>query len=164
MMRILMAAGCWGSDKHHQPLDGGWFPDPSPDLIVWGKSFPSNFKWPDIPDMAGQLKERGYSVEAVIISRNMYCAASSQVHHGHIRGRASFDEKLCRSYTNQQEAYRRIFAGVAIAGLPFTVVHYDELVRRPKDYLRWLYLHLGLGIPQRLPAIRDENAKHWQVR
>ena len=83
LTRAFISAGCWGSDEHTQPLDNLIFSD-SPDLIVFRRSLPHDFKWPDIIDIKQHIEKAGYDLITVGIVRDTDITALSQVRNQHV--------------------------------------------------------------------------------
>ena len=155
MTRLLIAAGCHGSAEHFdQPFDAG-VPEDGPPLVVWRRSVPHNREWPPIGSMVIELMAAGYQVHAVVMTRDWYCMARSQVRAGHV-------DWAGQAYANLRQAYPHIFGSLGRLGVGFTVISYESLVQRPEKVLAVLYQWLDLEPPAELPTIVDANAK-WYI-
>jgi hypothetical protein len=141
MTRILCHMGYYGDDGHEQRLDSVI---PQYPAIVWRRSVPHARQFPPLRDMAAQLTAMGYTVSALVMSRDWYAASKSQIAAGHV---ASEDEAI----TNLRKAYPYIYE--QITGVPYRVVNYEALIQRPAAVM-WQVL--------RLPEVRDENGKYYQ--
>ena len=153
LTKILVEAGCAGSDEHHQHWDDHEFTE-TDELVVWRRSFPHDQKWPDVGEMTRRLWAAGYEVQVVVIVREHYSVAGSQVAHDYAADRGA-------AWGRINEALCRIFAALAMTGIPFIVVTYEGLVQRPGKVQNWLIGLLGLwGKP--LVPVSDENAKYYE--
>ena len=154
MTRLLIAAGCNGSDDHfNQPFDGG-VPMNGPELAIWRRSVPHDKQWANIPSMVRALRGANYRVMAVVTTRDWHATCRSQVAMGHVR-----DYKMAQD--NLHDAYPHIFSGLERAQCNFVVVSYDALVRRPKPFLRVLMDMLELPFPESIENIYDGNEKWY---
>lgn len=151
LTRILVAAGCYGDGKISQRLD---YKEPAADLIVWARSFPHAGRWPNLVKMIAKLEMQGYEVTALVPTRDWFATAISQVEAMHV-------PTLEWSDHNQQAAYKRIFAELDTAGVPFIVVHYDSLVHRPQRYIKALMAWLDLPMPETHERIIDATEKRY---
>jgi len=150
--RILMQAGCFGSDEHfNQPFDSG-IKDNVP-LAVWRRSVPHSHEFPDIVQMVYDLEKKGYQVTMVITMREWLATskATRRNHHGDTNGEAL--ERLDR-------AYKWIFGALVQHPIPFEFVIYESLVLHPAETQRALLTRLNLNTDN-LADIYDGNAKHY---
>ncbi len=148
--KLLIKAGCKGSDKHNQPWDKKLPYDD--ELIVWRRSVPHR-KWemPAIRWMVTQLKDRGYETTAVITSRDWYPMAKSIVlNHP--------PDTLEAAYESIQAAYPYIFDH--LGDTPYEMVSYEALVLNAEDVLEELFNRLGLLAPKGVD-IYNGNEKHY---
>lgn len=148
---ILMLAGCSGDDGHEQRWDTL---APSGELVVWRRSFPHAREMPDIVAMADRLRLLGYSVLALVISRDWYATARSQVKAGHVP-----DVQMAEK--NLSNAYPYIFRGLTAADCPWRGVSYESLAS--KSTRRMLLVSLSLGTTKEVDGLefREENEKHY---
>jgi hypothetical protein len=109
------------------------------------------------------LWEDGYDVTIVVMQRDWWATARSQVRHGHV-------QSVSEAMRNLQAAYARIFSQMDIGpgprdeDLDYVVVTYESLVRRPQLVAQWLWRHLALDVPVRLPVmIYDGNAPYYHA-
>jgi LPS sulfotransferase NodH len=149
MTRILIQAGCLGSDDHDQAFDQA-LPAADGRPIVWRRSVPHRREWPDIGLLVRLLREQGYEPQAVVMARDWYATARSQLDAGHV---ADIDMALA----NLQQAYQHIYQRVSHC---YVLVTYEGLVQRPIQTLAWLMPMLGLPVPQM--RIYDANAKWYK--
>ena len=150
MTRILIDAGCAGSDDHVQPFDAR-LPDRQ-DLIVWRRSFPHNRKWPNVIELVDRLEKHGFSkVRAVVTMRDWYAMCCSQVAAGHV-------ESIHEALMNIQWAYGEIFGGLRYVNVPYVVCHYESLVQRSWPVVSYIMDFLGLELPSKL-YVYDANEK-----
>lgn len=153
MTRLLITAGCYGDDGHKQRLDEH-IPDNEP-LIVWRRSVPHDGQYPDLAKMVKGLRAVGYVVTAVIMSRDWHAMAESQVNAPHTRSK-----KVAAA--NTRDAYRHIFAYLPYQ-VPYELVNYESLTRRPETAVKRLYERLGLDVPAGAwTYIYDGNAKYYE--
>ena len=151
--RILVAAGCYGDDGHDQRADHAIPAGVSP--IVWRRSVPHNRDWPDVPGMAQLLREKGYQVQAVVMSRDWFAMAQSQQAEG-------LAPDLGTAYCHLQRAYPFIFYGLEVAGVPFLVITYEHLVQRSGPVIGRLVEYLGLpALNAASVEVYDANVKWY---
>lgn len=152
LTRILVEAGCSGSNDHYQWWDDHSFGDE--ELVVWRRSFPHAATWPDLSDLLNQLVAAGFErVVGLVTVRDHWAMACSQV-----LNRPVMNVKAAEAHI--EEAYTRIFAGLLKTGIPYRVLTYENLVARPVQIQRWLYQELDLP---RIPDVEvfDGNDKHY---
>lgn len=151
--RLLIDAGCHGSDKHFgQPFDSG-IPDAPPDLAVWRRSVPHNHRWPNITRMVNLLRNRGYSVQMIVTTRDWYAMIQSQVKAGHVTN-------MHHAYANLQRAYTHIFSN---SNVEYIILSYENLVQRPKEAIAALFHLINLEPPEKIEYIYDGNAKWYNI-
>jgi hypothetical protein len=152
LTRILILAGCSGDDGHEQRWDNL---APSGDLVVWRRSFPHAREVPDVVAMADRLRLLGYSVQALVISRDWYAAARSQVKAGHV-------PDVVMAERNLSNAYPYIFRGLAAANCPWRGVSYESLAS--KSTRRALLAALGLRATKEVIELefQEANEKHYE--
>lgn len=154
MTKLLISAGCWGDDGHEQRLDGmnrEALVRLGPPLIVWRRSVPHAGEWPNVAGLVSGLRDCGYSVTALVMSRDWHATACSQLAAPHA-------ETVAEALANIQRAYRDIFAG--LDGVPYEVVNYEALVLHGRPVLRYLMRRLGLDEPCGV-TVYDGNAKWY---
>lgn len=144
--RLLISAGCYGDDGHQQRWDTE---APAVSPIVWRRSFPHADIWPDIGLMLERL--HGYEVKALVTVRDHYCMTASQ--QGFQTPEAIAD--------NGQQAYLRIFQGLADCGVWHLVVSYEALCLEYERYARYLLRQVGLNAEQTLPVFKNGNTKYY---
>lgn len=152
MTSLLIEAGCYGDAGHVQRWDKN-LPDFEP-CIVWRRSLPHGGKWPDVGQLIARLQDSGYTVTAVIMSRDWHAMSRSQVDAGHTLDPAG-------AIANIQEAYRLIFEAINPTALRFELVNYESLVQRPREAVAQLMARLGLPEAKGV-HIHDANAKHYR--
>lgn len=153
--RLLIAAGCWGDDGHKQRMDGmsrATLLTLRPAPLVWRRSVPHNGQWPDVRGIVEGLRDCGYTVTALVVSRDWHAMACSQLHAPHVKS-------VAEALQNISQAYRRIFAGLG-EDVPFEVVNYEALVAHPRPVLRYLARRLGLSEPADV-QVHDANEKWY---
>lgn len=143
--RILVAAGCAGSDVHDQAYD--WRLPTEELLIMWRRSLPHRNEWPDIPCMVRGLHAVGYDVLGVFTDRADEPLTLSQMAS---RGRT-------RNAAERNIARARII--MATWPLPKVSVQYEDLVARPKETMAQMLAPLHLPVPDGI-EIFDANAKY----
>lgn len=157
LTRILINAGCEGSDQHIQPFDDNP-PNPSiSPLIVWRRSVPHGIdhEWHGLDELISRLD--GYVVNALISVRDQYCTEHSQLKVGHV-------ETLDQARQNIRRAYKNVFSGTARWGLDLTVVPYESLVLGREQAQQNLIRSLGFEGDSFIPVqIVDGNAKYLDV-
>lgn len=154
MTRILIEAGCYGDDGHHQRLDHEIPTDTSP--IVWRRSFPHRGHWTDFIKWLQSLQGGGYeTIYGLIVARDWFATAQSQV-------KIKLVPSLQVAYLNQRKAYGAIFAGLAAAQIPFLLVSYEHLVQRPEQVVNRVLEAVRLPPLEALPTeIYDANGKWY---
>jgi hypothetical protein len=141
MTSILCRMGFYGDDDHIQRLDDAI---PQYPAIVWRRSVPHAGQFPPLCEMVERLRGMGYNVSALVMCRDWYATAKSQVKATHAKTDAQAIENL-------RKAYAHIYQ--QLTGVPFKQVSYEGLVQRP-ELTVWRLLDL--------PTIRDENEKWYQ--
>lgn len=157
--RVLMSCGCWGDDGHGQRLDRMAVPKEA-QAVVWRRSLPHGGQWPDIVSMVGRLREAGYTVRALVCTRDWSATLLSQVGNSHAQNLEMAEENLRR-------AYPYAFTGLQAAGVPFVVASYESLVRLGPVMLAPLLARLGLTMGSEERArwgrqLYDGNAKYYE--
>lgn len=151
LTKILMLAGCEGSNDHVQPWDDR---SPEGELIVWRRSLPHARRWPDIASMADQLRFFGYDVTALFITRDWHAASRSQVLAGHVSDVAAAEKNLAAAHVHA-------LRGIAMAHCPWRGVTYESLSSRGTRQA----LLEALGLPVSEIALdcnlTNENEKHY---
>lgn len=140
MTKILCSMGYYGDSGHEQRLDDVI---PQYPAIVWRRSIPHARQFPPLAQMATTLRDMGYTVSALVMTRDWYCAAKSQVIAGHV---ASEEEGLC----NLRKAELHI--AEQLRDVHYIRVSYEGLVQRPEMTV-WRALNL--------PTVKDENEKYY---
>lgn len=149
---LLMAAGCHGTDDHTQRYDHETPQNETP--IVWRRSVPHSGHWPNVGEMALQLRNVGYSVTGIACVRDWHSNVASQIRMGHA-------PDVGTAVQNIQRAYQHIFGGLFIAGVPFVIASYDHLTTRPEAAATFC---AGLGLELAQPfEIYDGNAKYYEA-
>lgn len=146
---LFIAAGCIGSAEHEQPFDRELPVDESP--IVIRRSVPYWGRRPVLGLLAKRLTKFGYAVHAVVIVRDWYATAQSQVANGHVKDVATAEAQM-------RESLVHILMHLG-EQIPFTWVTYEGLVQRPEETLAWLMPRFGLSVPA-VNAV-DGNAKYY---
>lgn len=118
--RILIKAGCLGSDEHIQKWDDAEFPSPE-HPIVFRRSVPHGGKWPDIQQYIEQLRQKGYYVQAVVTARDWHAACKSQMHHHHVKNE---DE----GYKNLKNVYPYVFKTLDHFQVPYIMINYESII------------------------------------
>lgn len=153
--RILMAAGCGGSDKHRQPFD---LEVPSGlSNLVWRRSFPHRGVTPDLEDLVVKLNEAGYiDVSAVVTHRDMYSTMRSQVDN-------RTPGSLRVAMTRYRSAYLSIYLQLIELDLPYYTVSYEALILEPEMVPRKLLKMLSLSQEVELEEIYDGNKVYYHT-
>ena len=128
MMRLLLAAGCWGDADHPQRLDNLKFVT-APDRIVFRRSVPHAMEWPPIAEIVGKMQAAGYGVTAVVTTREWNAMMKSQVRAGHV-------PNLPQAMSHLQLAHKHIFTQLAETTAAYVMTSYEALVQRPNEFLQ----------------------------
>lgn len=152
--RILMTAGCLGSDQHAQIWDNSPFPPPS-QSIVFRRSIPHNKTWPDISKIVQSLREKGYTVQAVVTARDWYATSKSQAKR-HVKDQ-------CEAYMNLGKVYPHIFNALSKENVPYTLVTYESIIYNIDSINKLLeYLKLRALEKKELLELNIQNGnKKW---
>lgn len=172
---ILINAGCIGHAGNHVPwqpnrkvlyrgIKKPWeykFPtDLQPwdkemptdeDPIVWRRSIPHGKQWINLTKMILDLKERGYQVKAIVVTRDTYAALQSQLKWQHVK-----NEEIGKEHISQ--AYLHIFRHLLASGTEYILVNYEAFANYPKAQ-DFLLEQLGLELPKRRWPVYDGNQK-----
>lgn len=81
------------------------------DPIVWRRSLPHGKQWVDVGAMIEQVRDRGYGVIAILVTRDRHCPLQSQLKRHHVGD-------LETGKANIERAWRHIFAHLARAEAP----------------------------------------------
>ena len=153
MTRVLVACGCYGDGSHHQRLNDR--PPPrDADKIVWFRSVPYAHAWPNLTGHIDQVLRYEYQPTILVMNRDVYAIARSQVRTGHVRD-------IAAAYRSITTAYRIIFDAINQMNANYLMVSYESLFIRQPDYLGWLLAHIGLTLESPIEEITDQNAKHY---
>ncbi len=129
MTQIFVEGGCFGDFSHKQRLDNpGHFGN---DVIVWRRSFPYSGQWPSLEAIVRNLAIYNYEVYVVVMTRDMYATAQSQMHTW---GR-NYEEAI----NSIRTSYALIFSDLIKVNVPFIVVSYESMVQRGLDGLKNLF-------------------------
>lgn len=112
-------------------------PPTDEDPVVWRRSVPHLGQWLDLQAMLRPLERAGYTVRAVVVTRDEHAAVHSQLKWRHV-------DSVARARENVQRAFVEIFAQLASSRVPFVVASYEALTRYPGARDR-LLSELGLG-------------------
>jgi hypothetical protein len=102
--------------------------------------------------MVDGLHRQQYAVSVLVCMRDWHAMTQSQIRAGEVR-------RPGQALENIRFAYRDIFA--ACAELPYVCASYSALIAHPVQYAGHVCQVLGLPAPERLPLVRDENAKYY---
>jgi hypothetical protein len=146
---ILIQAGCEGDHSHFQRWDRS--PIRHEGIIVWRRSFPHGFKWPDIDLMVNRLRPR--PIVGVVCTRDMWCVSRShmKIHHA-----TDAEDSL----GHQRTAYKMILEGFWRHEIPWVFAVYEALVARPDKAPKKLCKLLGLKL-EKTPETRDGDEKYY---
>lgn len=162
MAGILARSGCIAD-----PRDDGlglWAniePEHEP-LVAIIFSYPNGTNWPDIKNITWRLRNKGYLVWALVMNRDIQCVQKSQE-----VTRLKPAEIMMGNY---QRAYRTIFQDIDALDLPYLVISYEAIVRRPVKYVEYILKMLNLDcsnlggpiiVNDKSRELRDENEKYY---
>lgn len=151
MTRLLLDCGLAGSAGHRQPWDNLRFPEPRQD-IAFRRSIPHGGTIPDLEGIVRAMEAAGYTVTVLVMVRELYAMARSQVANGHVTD-------LVEALANIATAYRLIARLAATAAVPIFYVPLEGLVAHPQAPEYFLRL-LGL-VPRRRTRLVDPNGKYY---
>ena len=153
--KILLNAGCFGTDNHRQDFDNGDFRELDP--IVWRRSVPHLGSWLDLQKLLTPLEEQGYDVNAVVTTRDWWVTAVAQVKSNHVK---TVEEGL----EHLERAYITIFDQLCQCSVSYCMLVYESLFLNPIKVQCALLQNLQLRIPRVFVPIRNENQKHWEAK
>jgi hypothetical protein len=155
LTKLLMQAGCTGSNLHKQPLDREIPPDAGP--LVWRRSFPHGKEWPVVSDLVQALARAGYhDVVALVMVRDWTATADALV-------RAKRAATTVEAIDYIRRGVDLLALGLHQAALRrYELVTYEALVLHQREVLAGLLGRLGLAAGQVTLQVRDENAKHYR--
>jgi hypothetical protein len=151
MTRLLMAAGCIGDGEHEQRWDTAQPDGETP--IVWRKSLPHGGEWPSLDLMTHRLRERGYTVYALVMARDWTAVARSQQEHWGHTWETALD--------NLRTAYPYIFSSLLKFQVPYVMVSYESLVQHGSRSLGELLGSIGITPPAEF-ELHDATAQRLQ--
>ena len=160
MGRLLEAAGCVSDLPASHPTDHRklWMNrKPHADLIVMRRHIATGMRppWAQDENIITSLEMEGYDVYGIIMSRCQLIVEKSMAAAPHV-------ENLQQARSQAMWAWHRIFKNLP-EHVPFDVVQYESLVKRPRLYLDALGARWGLQFPDSVECIRDGNEKYWEA-
>lgn len=159
MRRILICAGCGGSGQLEQYFDWMGLPPVGENpLIVWGHSVPGHKPrdWPPFDRHFQLCLAYGYQVSAIVMVRDWFAMAQSQVAHDHTHA-----ENLPDAYETMARAYKQLFAALDKHNIDYLIMPYEALVLRPRAVVARLLDHLGLELQYQFEDIYDGDARYY---
>ncbi len=156
MTAIIMACGAAGSAEHQQPWDTTDFP-PAREFgvdIVFRRSIPHGGHIPNLVEILQRMQQAGYTVRMVVMVRDMFACAHSQVRAGHV-------QDVVAAMANIINAYRLIATTITRVSCPAHFVPYEALILHPEAIPEMVGC-LGLTL-DRPVSITDENAKYYRT-
>lgn len=165
--KLLMNAGCFGSDEHQQPIDEALDNDTFFDRLFQGeekivvrRSWPHGIdhKAPDVKGIFETLESKGYEVRFVVTMRSWPTMIESQIdaeQHASTRWEA---------YENIVDATTKIFYWIKRLKAPFIIVNYGDLLRNKTVTLHWMLNALGLEYERGMEGIIDGEKESVRVR
>lgn len=145
---VLINAGCIGSSDHIQPFDTNNFNGQSP--IVWRRSIPHNAEWLNLKPILDKLS--GYQVTAVVVVRDWWYVAQSQLANGHA-------QSIEDAYLNLQNSYCTLSFQLRWYKIPFIVVTYESLILNDQAQSHIISL-LGLRMPESFVLTQNSDQKY----
>lgn len=125
--------------------------------IVWRLSAPHGGEWPQIRDIAEQLRANGYLPQAVVIVRDQYPTIQSQLKWHHKNNYPDAQQSI-------QLAYTHIFKELAEGDVSYSVTTFESLTGEPKAAERLLeQLELKVPADYDFSKIKDANSKWFQA-
>ena len=152
LTKLLILNGCYGSDRHHQPLDSLNFVG-APDVIVFRRSIPHAMKLPDLVEIRRRLMTAGYTIVPILIFRLPDYVLASQVRNGHIR-------RVGQGLRNCTDAFREVFP--QLSNIP-VVISYEALVHCKEYRHRILKYLLGIDSIKDM-EVRDGNEQYGSLK
>lgn len=123
--------------------------------IVIHRSVPYGPQMPNLAGMVNQLRGKGYGVRAVVMVRNPFAVAASQVAAGH-----SVD--MGQAFQKQQAAFSFIGEQLGHVRCDFLPLTYETLVARPEELQAEIAAHFELPeVPN--VEVTDENGKYYEA-
>lgn len=140
LWEALASAGC-GIDIEERP-----------ELYTVRYSLPHAHEWPDLLDITGEIEERGYSIQPLIILRDYYCTIMSVL-------RRDKDISFPAVELNMSNALWKI--GQLASNYPYTIYITYEAFCQNERFRRWLFCNrLGLSEPD--IEIKYANEKYYE--
>jgi hypothetical protein len=121
--------------------------------LLWRGSMPKGGRWYNIKDRIDKFIGVGYLVHVIVMVRELFAMSQSQIekHMPHNNQDA---------FGVVQQAYRTLFAGLAISPAPFVLVSYESLVHQLDGTLIGLSQFLNMQLISEV-EITDENLKRY---
>jgi hypothetical protein len=148
--RILMSAGCIGSDGHSQPFDTEEFGDA--EMVVWRRSVPHRGEWLDLGSMLNRCMDRDINV--VVTMRDWSCVEASQRVRGHATQKEDVQSKL-------RMAYSSIFGQLTKYSVPYVALMYESLVLHSVECQCTFLKALRLPEPKIFTDVSDRDAARF---
>ena len=154
LTRLILESGYSGKSGHSQPyttLSNVEIDKPENLVVRW--SIPHSDQFVDLSSFIAELKKIGYSVRAIITTRDWNCMIKSQVRTGHVN---SIDQAKIRT----RQAYQHIFSHLNYSKIYYETVSYESLIYRPIETLKNLGNVYQLDFPLR-HRIKNGNKKYY---
>jgi hypothetical protein len=145
MANILEAGGCIRDDDMKSGAE----------TMVIHRSVPHGGIMPDFAGMVNRLRGGGYTVQAVVMIRDPFTTASSQVQTRH-------SADLEQAYSKQRTALVFILQQLDQCRCPFLHITYETLVQRPAEIQRRIAAFLKLDIVPQI-GVYDGNEKYYEA-
>lgn len=147
--RILIEMGCLGDGGHVQEFDS-YIPKPTKP-IVWGRSVPSDYIWPNIRGEIHNVQLNGYDPVGIVLFRDWYAMSRSQLKQGRVR-------TLQHANQNIKKAYEHIFNELVC---PYIILSYENIILHPQETVKILSETFGLPYVILKEKIADGNKKYY---
>ncbi len=155
LSKVLMSAGCLGSDQHSQEWDDLKFPLPEKP-IVFRRSLPHDRQWPDIGEIITKMRNAGYNVHVLVTTRDWHPVIQSQLASTNHFGYPRILEHIRKAYTMIMVEVNKLHA-------PFTMSSYESLTSNSKS-VNELLTFIGLpalSIDQQEELKLYDGNKKW---
>lgn len=158
MAKILVDAGCYGDANMFQRLDRHIPTDV--EKIVWIRSFPHGARgegrhWPDMTLLRKKVRDLGYVPQAVVMARDEFCMARSQLKAGHV-------SDMHEAMYNIMHAKERIYTELNKASIAHITITFEGLIYRARQTTTWLLNMLNLPDRGQSAYIYDANSKWYK--
>ena len=147
--RLFLTAGCYARPRWKLPEDDGKHRFSSDTDIVFHRSLPHNYTWPDLPFLRMTMETAGFNVVPILVVRDWHVTILSQIRRGMVKD------------SDQAEKNMRRAIKIITNDLPdFLLVSYETICLQ-HDFRKWLLVD-KYRLKEPTEQIYYGNAKYYE--